>query len=63
MMPKDKQGDYEVDQADDDRSGRDDQPGKVDLGQQIGVVDKRVAALGRGVGEELPRQHGELLRY
>ena len=48
----------EVDEPRQDRGHRDDQPGKVDLGDQPLLGHQAVARLGQGVGEQLPGKQG-----
>src|ERR1043166_3252754 len=51
-------GDKKIDQAGDDGTRGDDEAGKIDFGDQVGVSDQAVARFAQGVGEELPWQHG-----
>lgn len=53
----DDHGDGEIDKTGDDRAGGNDEPGKVDFRDEVGVGDETVARLAEGIGEELPGQH------
>jgi hypothetical protein len=50
-------GDEEIDEARDHAARRNDQPREVNLGNQVGIGHKAVAAFRQGGGKKLPRKH------
>lgn len=53
----DDEADEEIDEGDDHGGGGDDEAGKVDLADQVGVGDQAVGGFGKGGGEKGPGEH------